>query len=292
MDITYPYPAAESKAQLPDGVAITPRRFENTDFNDVPKYWFGSSPFCSLQLDILSLIIPAHEKFFIHTLRAVEEDVEDQETKELVRAFIQQEAAHYKVHQIYNDTRKQYGINVDRELRLMEKVFDAIKNYVPLKIRLGMTSFMEHYTATGAHLLLAEQEPEKFMHQTMLDLWRWHAVEELEHKAVAFDLFEKLGGNYFYRIISFFLTSIIIGTCIGIISFRTFRDDRLWRRYNVGAFTEEEEKEQAEAREQIFNNTGLGARILFAYLKPNFHPWELNDSGLIKTVFNEQVVTN
>lgn len=282
MELSLPHPAAESERFLPPGVSIKPRRLENRDFESVPKYWLGSSPFASLQLDLLSIIIPEHEKFFIHTLKDYQDQLEDEESKALVRGFIHQEATHYKVHQEYNNTRPALGMNMKREDALGEKIFNGFKRFLPLKLRLSMTAFMEHFTAVGAHLLLREGSVAEDMHPQMRDLWEWHAVEEIEHKAVAYDLFEQNGGNYFYRLLGALITTVSVGLWLLISGFRLMRDDRLWRRYNQLPWTEEELVAQKNTRKKLMKASMHSAYLMAQYFKPSFHPWELDDSEFVK----------
>lgn len=282
MELSLPHPAAESDRYLPPGVSIKPRRLENRDFDSVPKYWLGSSPFASLQLDLLSIIIPEHEKFFIHTLKEYQDQLEDQESKDLVRGFIHQEATHYKVHQEYNATRPALGMNMQREEALGAKIFDGFKRFLPLRLRLSMTAFMEHFTACGAHLLLREGSVAEQMHPQMQDLWEWHAVEEIEHKAVAFDLFEQQGGNYFYRLLGALITTLFVGMWLLISGFRLLRDDRLWRRYNQLPWTEEELATQKITRDKLLRETKDSFFLMGEYFKPSFHPWKLDDSEFVK----------
>ncbi len=46
---------------------------------------------------------------------------------------------------------------------------------------------LEHFTAILAHQLLADPRHLEGAEKETADLWRWHAVEEIEHKGVAYD---------------------------------------------------------------------------------------------------------
>ena len=54
---------------------------------------------------------------------------------------------------------------------------------------------MEHFTATLARLLLTDPLIKQKTTQESRNLWEWHALEELEHKSVAFDALKAIGGN-------------------------------------------------------------------------------------------------
>ena len=54
-----------------------------------------------------------------------------------------------------------------------------------------MTAALEHFTATLAEMILSDPEArDMFGDETVKNLFLWHALEEAEHKAVAFDVYK------------------------------------------------------------------------------------------------------
>ena len=284
MEIRTPYPKAES-SQLPEGVYILPRRPEGLDFAAVPRDWFAWSRSLSTALNLFSFIIPEHERFFIRTVRNYKAHAESPETQGLVRAFMQQEAIHYQVHEEFNATRSAYGMQVERDLATVRKVFAAIERRYSLKVRLGMTAFMEHVTAVSAHIALGKHSPLAYMHPTMHALWEWHALEEIEHKAVAFDLFQRAGGGYFLRVYSALLTIFADARLFRVLGRRARADHRAARAQGTlfdPAQTDEQRKHVHRLeRMNLLRAIWAGAR----YFLPGFHPWKVDDSAFLKRAY-------
>jgi predicted metal-dependent hydrolase len=283
MRITTPYPAVESPA-LPAGVRLQPRKPEDARFEEVPRDWFGYDLVLSSASNLFSFIIPAHERFFIRTVQTYLKRIEDENERELVRAFIKQEAFHYATHEAFNRTRAQHGMNVERDLGLIDRTFAWIERRVPLKWRLGMTAFMEHCTALAAHVALGPHSDLPYQHPTMQALWRWHAVEEIEHKAVAFDLFEKAGGGYFLRVFSALLTIVIDGLLIRKLV-RYARQDARARgedsRQPLRALTEKQQTIRRDAWRAVRLGNRDALRLAAMYFRPGFHPWQVDDRAYL-----------
>lgn len=287
MEIRTPHAKAES-SQLPPGVHILPRRPEGLDFAAVPRDWFARSGPLSTALNLFSFIIPEHERFFIRTVRKYKARTDSPEEQALVRAFMQQEAIHYQVHEQFNETRRAHGMQVDRDLETIRKAFAAIEKRYPLKVRLGMTAFMEHVTAVSAHLALGKHSPLPYMHPTMSDLWEWHALEEIEHKAVAYDLFKRAGGGYFLRIYTALLTIFADARLFRILGRRARADYKAaaGRGELVDTATSDEERKLRKRAHRLERMNMLRAVWAGAlYFVPGFHPWKVDDSAYVKRCY-------
>ena len=288
MHLRTPHPKAES-ATLPEGVYILPRHPEGLDFAAVPRDWLASSRSLTTALNLFSFIIPEHERFFIRTVRKYKAaNTDNAEQQALVRAFIQQEAIHYQVHEAFNDTRRAYGMQVDRDLETIRKAFAALERRYSLKLRLGMTAFMEHVTAVSAHIALGPRSLTAFMHPTMRELWEWHALEEIEHKAVAFDLFERAGGGYFLRVYSALLTIFADARLFRVLARRARADFAAALALGERAGTAVSEEERAArrrdrklARVNLLRGIWAGAK----YFLPGFHPWKVDDSAYLRRAY-------
>jgi hypothetical protein len=258
-----PFPAARSAA----GDFIQPRKFEFRDLDAVPQDWFAGNPIATHIENAFSLVIPPGERFFIRAVRNYADRIADPELADLARAFVQQEGLHMRAHNELNESFKRFGVDVDREIAYAEKVFAWIEKRVPKKIQLGMTAFLEHITATGAHTLFMEPIVAQSMHPEMLRFWRWHAVEELEHKAVAFDVFRKIGGGYFIRVVSAITAIVLLAWPFERIARRMINGDPR------GASAEDRRRARALQRQTIPPQI----RLIAQYFKPGFHPSDFDD---------------
>ena len=173
---------------------ITPR--EKLDFDlqgDIPKYWFGGDPFKTRLFDAMSTIFPEGERYFISCVRDFRDQVSDPQLQRDIKDFIRQEGQHGIVHSQYNDRLKAQGIDVDMlEGRMRHLMFNVIRKYVPKAATLADTAAAEHMTAIMAHGFFERKEVLENADRRMRAMYAWHAMEEIEHKAVAFDVMQKV----------------------------------------------------------------------------------------------------
>ena len=262
-----------SQTRLPEGVSVQPRKPDVEGLKDLPKFWFGGNPAVTVGSNVFSIFIPPGERFFIRSVRHYKDRIKDPELKELVRAFMQQETLHGKAHDVYNDSFAQHGLDVDDERRRAEKLFNRMEKYLPAKMRLGFTVFAEHITAVGAAGAFYDENFVNWSDPRATAFWQWHAAEELEHKAVAFDVLKMMGGGYFTRVFSALLGLIIMAVPL----YRAYM--RVYRAY--GGKLEKEHRKQL-AIMQHSKAMKIQRKQILEYFIPGFHPWKIDDSELLR----------
>ena len=260
--------APARSAEMPEGVSVQPRRFVFDDLGAVPQYWFAGNPLLTHMDNAFSILIPPGEHFFVRSVQAYVDELSDDEARDLLRAFSEQEELHSAAHDEVNATFAKWGVDVAREQRYADEVFGKLSRRLPRSWQLGVTAFSEHLTAVSAHLLFTEPAFEEWLDPQMLAFWRWHAAEELEHKAVAFDLFERLAGGYALRVASALAALVLLAGPFVRIANRMQRDDP--RRPT------REERRTANKAHLKLARTQL--RMIAAYFSPRFHPWKLDDT--------------
>lgn len=258
---------AETGSKLANGVVIQPRKFEFRELESIPQYWFANNPLLTHFNNAFSLMIPPGEIFFIRSVRNYEQATRDPELKQAIRAFAAQEGYHTKAHHEFNASFAKFGVDVAWAERFSQQAIDRLERRLPKKLRLGATVFLEHLTATGAHMLLSEPKLAEQMHPEALRFWRWHAAEELEHKAVAFDLFREVGGGYFLRILSAVATLALLGGSFIRLARAMIRRDP----------TRITAAHHAQARELNRHMMRKQVKLFFAFFRPGFHPWKIDD---------------
>ncbi|MBB6522600.1 metal-dependent hydrolase [Pseudoteredinibacter isoporae] len=185
------------QSHTPEHVDIQPRNREHEIADRLSRDWYGDHPFKTAWFNAMSITFPLGEKFFIDSVRHFANNIDDPKLKQEIRGFCGQENVHRREHERYNESLcSQRGYDLEyMENRLKKKLALTDKMYTPLE-RLSMTAALEHITAIMAEWAL---DPESSMAQEadplMRELWDWHAVEEMEHKAVAFDVFRAVGGD-------------------------------------------------------------------------------------------------
>ncbi|WP_348675862.1 metal-dependent hydrolase [uncultured Abyssibacter sp.] len=259
--------------------AIVPRKGPDfgLDDPDLPRYWFGGDPFKSRFFDAMSLLFPEGERFFIACVRDFRDDITDPELLRQVKDFIYQEGQHGQVHTRFNDRVKAQGIAVDHILeKEHEFLFNVFRKKMSRRYTLGLTAASEHLTALMAHgffgkRILRDADPR------IRAMYAWHAVEEIEHKSVAFDVFRTVArGSYFTRILAMLQVSITFPLHTFLIMRHMFKVDGLKHRPRIWL----------RGLWWLYGPKGVFSGLwshYFAYFKPGFHPWQTGQLASYET---------
>ncbi|MFN3587135.1 MAG: metal-dependent hydrolase, partial [Moraxellaceae bacterium] len=176
--------------------AIQPRRMDFQFDASIPLYWFDNSQFKSVLLTALSCTFPEGERMFVRSVRHYQPLLKSAQLREEVKGFIGQEAHHGNEHEVFNALMQEKGMPTQK---VVDFVYNGIrwqeKRMSPER-RLAKTCALEHFTAMLAELMLEHDDLLGGMDKNMLPLWLWHAVEESEHKSVAFDVYQEQVGSY------------------------------------------------------------------------------------------------
>jgi predicted metal-dependent hydrolase len=189
--------------------------------DDLPKHFAADGDLILSHLAAsLSSVFPDGEDFFVRSVRHYRDQITDPDLKRQVAGFIGQEAMHGREHRALNDRLAQLGYptkffeNLTRRgLTLRERVAPPIAN-------LAATAALEHFTATFAQLLLSNDDARAlFGHDELRNLFLWHALEEAEHKAVAFDVYKAMGGSERLRVWTMRALTVgfIAGTALEVV---------------------------------------------------------------------------
>ena len=167
----------------------------NLDFKlaDVPRYWFAGDPFLTRMFDALSLTFPDGERYFIQSVRLFRDQIQDPDLKQRVADFIRQEAQHGIAHDKMNQIMKDQGMPVDQFIQRLNKVFKFELKYRSPQYNIAMTAAAEHLTALMAETFYGEKDTLQDAHPYVRALFAWHAIEEMEHRDVAFDVMQQVG---------------------------------------------------------------------------------------------------
>lgn len=165
------------------------------DANKSYSFYYEENPVVTSLFVVLSAMFPPGEMFFIESIRNVRSQIKDENLLEDIRAFIAQEAFHSREHKTLNNhfLHSNYPEVVEIEAKTKARL-DKLRKLSAVE-QVAATVVMEHYTATLARLLLTDQLIKEKTTQESRNLWEWHALEELEHKSVAFDVLNAVGGN-------------------------------------------------------------------------------------------------
>jgi hypothetical protein len=259
---------------------IKPRPLKFTFSDGTRKHWFGNSPFKTHWLNSYTLIIPDGEKFILRNTKKYLDEV-DGGLKEQVRGLLAQEAMHSKEHERFYDNLRRHGYRIDGYLRgyrfvsyrVLERLGDLI---IGPKILLSTAAALEHVNAVIAEIgltddFLASADPEVRV------LFEWHYAEEIEHKAVVYDVLQRVAPSYVLRLLGMlvatltFVGSLAVGTIVLL-----WQDGRLIER-----------RSWKEGARFFFVQPGFLGKCLSAlgaYLRPRFHPDERDNYDLAEEV--------
>lgn len=260
---------------------IPVRRVPSPDA-DLPRWWFGGSPVATHVVNALGFVFPEGERFFIRSVRAFEDRIDDPALRQALRGFYGQEAQHQRAHRELFGVLEAQGYEIASFLAWFERVaFEQIEPSFSPAVRLATTAALEHFTATlGARAL--ETDVLDAAHPSVRRLLRWHAAEEIEHKAVAWDVFQAVDGRWRVRALGF---AIALGVLVGFVGAGT---RHLLRQEPRGAVRAAERRPTSRAvrRRRMRNLPRVLTRSL-AFLRPGFHPDERDDYHLASAFFAE-----
>jgi len=206
---------------------------------DLPKHFAEDGDIIGSHLIAsLSAVFPDGEDFFVRSVRHFRTDISDPDLKRQVSGFIGQEAVHGREHREFNDRLSQLGYPTKQVERFTKKGLEIRERIAPAKANLAATAALEHFTATLAELILTDERARQMIgHPEVANLFLWHALEESEHKAVAFDVYRAVGGTERMRVwtMKFMRYAFVIGMGLQVlISVLLDRDARrrprqVWR---------------------------------------------------------------
>lgn len=261
----------KSYQNRPKAIGITVRRLQ---FNPqaIRRHYFANSPVMSHLLTALSSTFPIGEQFFVHSVRNVRDKVKDENLQAQIAAFIGQEAMHSKAHAEFNAAWRSEDYNLDRFQAWLARKDDYVKNLHP-KIQLAITCAFEHFTALLGGYILRHPEVLATLDEDAAKLWVWHAIEEIEHRAVAFDVYQAVYGDDKIR------RMIMRSVTTGFASLTLYSATRL--------FLQDKKKSLPKVGGNIFGFYLLGKMFLqlapeyLAYFKTDFHPSEIDYTKLV-----------
>ena len=225
----------------------------------------------------LSAVFPDGEDFFVRSVRHYRDRITDPQLKRQVAGFIGQEALHGREHRMFNERLAELGYPTKRFERLTRKGLALRERVAPPTSNLAATAALEHFTATLAELVLGDEEVRGlFGHDEVRNLFLWHALEESEHKAVAFDVYKAIGGSERMRVLTMkflrygFVLGMVAQVVISLAGDReTYRRGVLRRSW------------------RNFRRSPLVSRALWQQLcdydRPDFHPDDRDTDDLVET---------
>jgi len=261
----------------PTDLTITPRdrRFGREAI--APRLWHGERVEATAIYNALSATFPAGEAFFVESVRAFREAAPPKLAEE-IKAFTTQEAIHSREHDAFNKRAALSGYDLSKLEARIEKRLARTRARPPI-VSLAATMALEHFTAILAHQLLAEPRHLAGAEKEAADLWRWHAVEEIEHKGVAYDTWLYATRNWPRGKRWKVKAKVMLYVTRNFVVDRTAGSLELMRQDGVTGL-----RAWSRLLWYLWIRPGMFRKIAGAWLKfflPGFHPWNEDDRHLL-----------
>ena len=272
---TFPFDRASASPTPPDlAIRVRDERFNR---EDKPRRWWAGEPFGTAWHNALSATFPRGEAFFIEAVKAHRAGADPKLDAE-IRAFVKQEINHTREHIAFNKLAENAGYDIKAIDKRVEELLALTKDR-PAIANLAVTMALEHYTAMMAHEFLANPQHFENADPEVRAMWRWHAVEEIEHKGVAFDAWNHATRDW-SKWQRWKVRSLVMLSVTG-----RFFKNRWIDSMNLLA---QDGITGWNARWGLLKYLAVSPGVLrrifpawLAYFKPGFHPWDHDDRELI-----------
>jgi len=266
-----------ARAGTPQDLTITPRdrRFGRGVAQD--HWWISGDPVATAFYNALSATFPKGEAFFVESVRLFRDGTSPKLAAE-IKAFVTQEVMHSREHVQFNKRALEAGYDLSGLEARVEWRLSITRSRPPI-VNLAATMCLEHFTAILAHQLLKDPRHLKGADAESAALWRWHSIEEIEHKGVAYDTWlhatRALPRGKRWKI----KAKVMLFVTRNFVIDRTWGTIELLRQDGITG-------PKAWARMFWFAwvRPGMLRKILGAWLAfflPGFHPWNHDDRALI-----------
>ena len=262
--------------RTPSDLTILPRDQSFSRGAPAGRWWMGGDPVATPLYDALSATFPLGERFFMDAVRRFRH-LASPTLNGQIGAFLAQEAVHSREHAVFNRAIAGHGIDVAAMEARTKAILDEARAEDPIA-QLGATVALEHFTAILAHAILSDPRHLAGAPEEARAMWRWHAIEEVEHKAVAFDTFlaatRGLPGRrrYLLRVLTMVMATRLLFTTVGdnmadIFAAGGVDRSRIW--WRVLSFL----TVRPGILRQVFGE-------YLTYFLPRLNPWKRDDRAL------------
>ncbi|CBL45270.1 Conserved hypothetical protein [gamma proteobacterium HdN1] len=249
--------------------------------DQIGSWHYTAGPVFTAFLNTFSIVLPVGERFFMDNVRAYRDQITDPELKKAVTAFIGQEAMHSREHIEYNNALFAVSSIAPKFEKFVGKILTSINKYAPRPIGLAGTIALEHFTALLADSVLSEPRISEGAEPHYAALWRWHSLEETEHKAVAYDVWETVIGTgpgaYALRAVGLAAATVIFWGLVIPVFLEVLREE--------GKLTD------VDGWKKFYKFTmgdigliRIQLRNYIDYFRPDFHPWDHDNRKYLEQI--------
>lgn len=264
---------------LDEALAINARNV-SFDWTDVPFHYIPTDAYATHFWNVMHLVLPEGERAMADVLGRALPRIEDPRLREELVGFVGQEETHASSHESFRVYLEDKGVDIPKIMTKMDYIMDKVFGEHGLKgrageawfrERLGIYAAAEHFTAVVGEWLIDNAEFDRIgVDPTMLDLLRWHGAEEMEHRNVAYDVFQYVDGSYARRVRTAIIAAVgLLALWLSTSHFLYKTDPRITkRRWLPFAFLR-------ATRAGLIPGFAFFMKQLPPYMKPSFHPSQM-----------------
>lgn len=258
---------------------ITPRRMHFPNSPTMAQDWMAGNAFITQFFSAFTAQFPEGERFLVHSVRLFRDQLPaSSQVRQDAAGFIGQEAHHANAHEDFNSYLEERGVPAKAIDKQTAWALKLLKAALSDSQQLALTAGLEHFTSLFGDLVLSHPEIIDGSDPAVQPLILWHAWEETEHKAVAFDVYQTVAGQYSERIAMFLLGTVLLGVFTAVAQARiTAKDPRSLK-----------PKSLLTGLNWMFGfgeNKGHLRRAIpywADYLRRDFHPWQHDNRDLLE----------
>lgn len=291
-------PAQASTADWP----LFPRKVK-FDWSSSPLHWIPQSPLASHNINHFSFTLVRGEYFFCRMFNKALPYVHDEKLRDDVKTFIRQEAIHAQAHkESVEQYLQQYGVDIAQQYERTQYLFDRILADQPMGItlpksldkfwlaaRVCLVASAEHYTcAIGQYVLTRSHWEARGCDPAVSDLFTWHSAEEVEHRTVAYDLYQYLSGNYALRVAVMAITAPIFTYLMAAGTVELAKADPAMPKYHQRISSWRFWRDWQRAHKESYTPGPLWYfTTALRFFKPSYHPYHEGSTELAVAYINQ-----
>lgn len=260
----------------PADLVIRPRDRNFRCGTENPRWWVGDDPVATAYYNAFSACFPQVERYFIEGLRRYR-DRASPELQKQIAAFIAQEAVHSREHITFNRDTICKGYDLTTIDAFLKKRLDWARTLTPVR-QVASAAALEHCTAILSHEVIEKEQ----LHAAPAEIQRlmyWHAGEEVEHKAVAFDTFMLAAQSLSASSRWLLRCSVMVSSTALLFQFFLFAVAQFFRQDGIASV-----RTWLRFFKFVFVTPGAVSRVsghYFSWYLPRFHPWRRDDRAMI-----------
>jgi predicted metal-dependent hydrolase len=199
--------------------------------DDFEPIWAPRSPELAIAANAVSMLMPHMEPYVVASVRSQVEEIRgsNPDLAAAASAYVAQEAQHHAQHRRFNDLMLRHYPGLRRVERAMAWAFARLRRR-STRFGLAFAAGFECIAFIAARWVDRRQSLMRGADPTAATLFLWHLAEEVEHKEVAFDVYESSGGGRLRYLWATWVAGVMLaGFSLACTWVMLWKERRFWR---------------------------------------------------------------